>query len=382
MPKPFPVEFRRDVVAVARKHEAPISQIAKDFGISDATLHNWLKKADIEDGTRPGLTTAEASELRDARKRIRLLVTKRTRFSVGLLRSSLGSCPQKRKYPLVLDLAADAIPVAVTCRVLGFSKQAFYAWKAAPVTDRDWFDAHLINAAIDVHHDDPAFGYRFIADELEAQGFNASENRVARLCSVQQIWSVFAKKRGLTRKAGPPVHDDLVRRDFTATAPDELWLVDTTEHRTDEGKLYMCAIKDVYSNRIVGYSIDSRMKASLAVSALHNAIALRKPTGTVVHSDRGSQFRSHAFVRTLRANGLTGSIGRVGACADNAAMESFFALVQKNVLDRQRWATREDLRLALVTWIERSYHRKRRQRRLGRLTPLEFEIINTGLRAA
>ena len=193
------------------------------------------------------------------------------------------------KFPLVLDLAADGIPVAVACRVLSFSKQAFYAWKAAPVTERDWSDAHLINAALDVHRDDPAFGYRFIADELEDQGFSAGENRVARLCSSQRIWSVFAKKRGLTRKAGPPVHDDHVRRDFTATAPDQLWLTDITEHRTDEGKLYLCAIKDVYSNRIVGYSIDSRMKASLAVSALHNAIGLREPAGTVVHSDRGSQ---------------------------------------------------------------------------------------------
>ena len=102
------------------------------------------------------------------------------------------------KFPLVLDFAADGIPVAVACRVLGFSKQAFYSWKAAPVTDRDWTDAHLINAAVDVHRDDPAFGYRFIADELEHQGFSAGENRVARLCSSQRIWSVFAKKRGLT----------------------------------------------------------------------------------------------------------------------------------------------------------------------------------------
>ncbi len=205
---------------------------------------------------------------------------------------------------------------------------------------------------------------------------------MARLCSSQQIWSVFAKKRGLTRKAGPPVHDDHVRREFTAAEPDRLWLTDITEHRTDEGKLYLCAIKDVYSNRIVGYSIDSRMKASLAVSALHNAIALRDPEGTVVHSDRGSQFRSNAFVRTLKSNGLKGSMGRVGACADNAAMESFFSLLQKNVLDRQRWSTRADLRLAIVTWIEKTYHRKRRQRRLGRLTPVEFETISTGLKAA
>jgi putative transposase len=99
---------------------------------------------------------------------------------------------------------------------------------------------------------------------------------------------VFAKKRGLTRKAGPPVHDDLVDRQLTATAPNVTWLTDITEHSTGEGKLYLCAIKDVYSGRIVGYSIDSRMKASLAVAALRNAIARRSPVGTLVHSDRGS----------------------------------------------------------------------------------------------
>jgi putative transposase len=285
-------------------------------------------------------------------------------------------------FPLVLDLAADGIPVAVTCRALKFSKQAFYQWRANPVTQRDWDDAHLINAAYDIHHDDPAFGYRFIADDLADHGVVAGRNRVARLCSQQRIWSVFAKKRGLTRRSGPPVHDDLVRRRFTAVSANMLWLTDITEHHTGEGKLYLCAIKDVYSNRIVGYSIDSRMKARLAVTALHNAVATRQPVSTVVHSDRGSQFRSRKFVKALRDNGLTGSMGRVGACGDNAAMESFFALLQKNVLDRRRWATREDLRLAIVTWIEATYHRRRRQARLGRLTPIEFETMNPAAQAA
>jgi transposase InsO family protein len=179
------------------------------------------------------------------------------------------------------------------------------------------------------------------------------------------------------------VHDDLVDRQFTAAQPNLLWLTDITEHRTDEGKLYLCAIKDVHSNKIVGYSLDDRMKASLAVAALRNAIALRnRPAGTVVHSDRGSQFRSTAYVRTLKNNGLIGSMGRVGACGDNAAMESFFALLQKNVLDRQRWTTRTELRLAIVTWIERTYHRRRRQRALGKLTPIEFELLHTPVATA
>ncbi|MBB2925495.1 transposase InsO family protein [Cellulomonas cellasea] len=286
-------------------------------------------------------------------------------------------------YPLVDDLAADGIPVAVTCRVLGFSKQAYYAWRARPVTDRDWDDAHLINAAIAIHHDDPEFGYRFIADELPARGIVAGRNRVHRLCTAARLFSAHSKKRGTARRPGPPVHDDLVERDFTAPRPNQLWLTDITEHPTAEGKLYLCAIKDACTNRIVGYSIDSRMTSQLAVNALANAVALRRPTGTVVHSDRGSQFRSHTYVHALRTAGLTGSMGRVGACADNAAMESFFALLQKNVLNRHRsWATRQDLRLAIVTWIEKTYHRRRRQDRLGRLTPVEYETLLQAAHAA
>jgi putative transposase len=167
-------------------------------------------------------------------------------------------------YPLVLDLAADGIPVTVICRVLGFSEQAFYAWRRQPCSQRDWDNAHLVNAALDIHDDDPGFGYRFIADELPARGLAAGENRVARLCSQERIWSAFAKRRGLNRRAGPPVHDDLVDRVFTARRHNQPWLTDITEHPTAEGKLYLCAVKDLHSNRIVGYSIDSRMTASLA----------------------------------------------------------------------------------------------------------------------
>ena len=149
-----------------------------------------------------------------------------------------------------------------------------------------------------------------------------------------------------------------------------------TEHWTREGKLYLCAIKDVCSNKIVGYAIDKRMKASLAVRALENAVMQRGyPKGTIVHSDRGSQFRSRRFQKALKRHKLLGSMGRVGAAGDNAAMESFFSLLQKNVLDRKSWQTRKELRLAIVSWIEGKYHRKRRQRRLGKLTPVEFETI-------
>ncbi|MCY7287634.1 MAG: IS3 family transposase [Cryobacterium sp.] len=383
MPKAFPLEFRRDVVAVARKGDTPIARVAKDFGVSESCLQRWLKLADIEDGNRPGVTQADAAELREARKRIRLLEQENEILRRAAAYLSQAS-PPKMMFPLVRELAADRkIPVAVTCRVLGFSKQAYFTWRQNPVSQRDWDNAHLINAALDIHGDEPGFGYRFIADEIEAEaGITASERRVWRLCSQQRIWSTFSKKRGLNRKAGPPVHDDLVQRQFTAERANQLWLTDITEHWTDEGKLYLCAIKDLWSNRIVGYSIDSRMTAELAVAALRNAVALRDIDQTTLHSDRGSQFRSRKFVELLRHEGITGSMGRVGACGDNAAMESFFALLQKNVLNKKRWSTRQELRLEIVTWIERTYHRRRRQRGLGRLTPIEFEMIEPAAHAA
>ena len=231
----------------------------------------------------------------------------------------------------------------------------------------------------DAHRDDPEFGYRYLADEARDAGHAACDRTMWRVCSANGWWSAFGKKRGKNgKKPVPPIHDDLVKRDFTADAPNELWLADITEHRTGQGKLYLCAVKDVYSNRIVGYSISDRMKSRLAVNALNNAVARRtEVAGCILHTDRGSQFRSRKFVRALHHHDMVGSMGKVGAAGDNAAMESFFALLQKNVLDRRTWATRQELRIAIVTWIERTYHRRRRQTALGRLTPVEYETIMT-----
>jgi putative transposase len=198
---------------------------------------------------------------------------------------------------------------------------------------------------------------------------------VWRICRDHRWWSVFGKPKSRKgSKPGTPSHDDLVKRDFTATAPNQLWLSDLTEHRTKQGKLYVCAIKDVFSNRIVGWAIDERMKARLVVAAIEMAVARRGDVaGCILHSDRGSQLRARKVHRALARHGMVGSMGQVGAAGDNAAMESFFALLQKNVLDRRSWAIRDDLRIEIITWIERTYHRRRRQARLGRLTPIAYE---------
>ena len=292
-------------------------------------------------------------------------------------------------YPLVREMAAAGarvrVPVVVACRVLGFSTQGYYKWLKEPVCDRDRDDAEVINVLHDLHQDDPTLGYRFLKDELEHEGTICSENRVHRLCRIGGLWASHAKKRGKNGRPGPPVHDDLlatedehgrIRHRFTATAPNQVWLTDITEHPTREGKLYLCSVKDVFSNRIVGHSIDIRMKSSLAARAIQHAITLRSPEGTICHSDRGSQFRSRKVTRILRENGLKGSMGRVGSAGDNASMESFYSLLQKNVLNTRTWDTRDQLRHAIVYWIEAKYNRRRRQRGLGRLTPVEYETVH------
>ena len=232
-------------------------------------------------------------------------------------------------YPLVRELAAkDApvrVPVTVTCRVLKIARAPYYRWLQEPVTAADRARAYRANALFDAHRDDPEFGYRFLVDEARDDGEPMSDRTAWRICSEQGWWSAFGKKRARNgKKPGPPVHDDrcavvdkrgVTRHVFAAEAPNQLWLADITEHWTGEGKLYLCAVKDVFSNRIVGYSIDSRMKSRLAVAALDSAVARRGDVaGCVLHTDRGSQFRSRKHVRALHRHAMVGSMGRVGAC--------------------------------------------------------------------
>ncbi|MFH8932465.1 DDE-type integrase/transposase/recombinase, partial [Streptomyces pristinaespiralis] len=178
-------------------------------------------------------------------------------------------------YPLVRELAEDGIPVTVTCRVLEIARQPYYRWLADPVTDADLAEAYRANALFRAHKDDPEFGYRFLFYEARDAGQVMAERTAWRICSNNGWWSVFGKKRGKAKRPGPAVHDDHVQRNFTADAANQLWLGDITEHWTSEGKLYLCAFKDVFSNRIVGYSISDRMKSRLAVDALDNAVARR-----------------------------------------------------------------------------------------------------------
>lgn len=213
-------------------------------------------------------------------------------------------------------------------------------------------------------------GTRYLADGAESAGGGMCRLTAWRICSAGGWTSTISKKgRGRHRKAGPPVHYDLVERNFTAVGPAELWLTDIPEHWTAEGSC-TCA-RSRTSTRADRRLFDRHvMKSRLDVNALNSAVARRGGvTGCVLHGDRGSQFRSKKMQKAIRRHGMLGSVGRVGASGDNAAVESFFSLLQNNVLDRVTLATGDELRSAIVRWVERTYHRRRRQDRLGRLTP-------------
>ncbi|WFR67480.1 IS3 family transposase [Curtobacterium flaccumfaciens] len=390
MPKPYPKEFRDDVVRVAENRDpgVTIERIASDFGAHPMTLTKWLARSRAEKiavDTGAALPGDRDAEIRELRQRNRLLEQE-----VEVLRRAAAHLSQanlpKRLYPPVSELAADGIPAQATCRVLQLSHQPYSRWLANPITRSEVVAAYRANALFDAHRDDPEFGYRLLVDEARDHGEPMADRTAWTIASQNGWWSVFGNKRGRAgKKPGPAVHDDLctvtdadgrTRHVFTAEAPNRLWSTDITEHKTAESNLYLRAVKDACSGRIVGYSIDSRMKSRLAVTALENAVLMRGDvSGCVPHSDRGSQFRSRKLRRALTRHSMVGSMGRVASCGDNAAMESFFALLQKNVLNRRSWATREELRIAIVTWIERTYHRRRRQARLGRSTPIAFETI-------
>lgn len=192
-------------------------------------------------------------------------------------------------YPLVSEFAADGIPVTVSCRVLTLARQPYYRWRNDPVREADVLRAYRTNALDDAHGDDPTFGSRYLADEACRAGWRMSRRTAWKLCSQAGILSsAQRRRRGKAKETGPPVFDDHMQRQVRADAANPDWLTDITEHRTDEGKLCCCAVKDAFSNRIDGYSISDLVTSKLAVDAFRNAAARRgEVAGCIQRADRG-----------------------------------------------------------------------------------------------
>lgn len=215
------------------------------------------------------------------------------------------------------DLAANGIPITLTWRVLKLARQPYYRWLRSPLRAAEQHRAAGMNALIDAHAEDPEFGYRYLRDEAARAGTKMCRRTAWSLASAAGIVSAVQRPRvkGKKGRPGPPVFDDFVKRQFRADAPNRVWLSDITEHWTSTGKLYACAIKDGYSNRIVGYSMDSRMTFKLAVDSLNSAVARRggEVAGCILHANRGSQFRSRKRGHTLARHRMVASMGKVAS---------------------------------------------------------------------
>jgi transposase InsO family protein len=213
--------------------------------------------------------------------------------------------------------------------------------------------------------------------EIE-QGLIVNTKLVKRIMRELGLKGLPGPKKGHKNLKNAPTCEDLVQRRFSASAPNELWLTDITEHPTREGKLYCCVVLDLYSRKVVGWAIDRRCEAALVNDALAKASASRSTgPGTVIHSDHGSQFTSWAFTENVRRLGLVSSMGTVGDCYDNAPMESFWGSMQIELLNRQTWRTTLELAVAMADYIEHFYNGDRRHSSLGYLTPNEFEAAHS-----
>lgn len=280
---------------------------------------------------------------------------------------------------LVHELSRDGIDVTVACRVLKVSRSTYYDWLEQGPSRRDVDDAYLLDEIRDVHEASRAtYGAPRVHAELKlGRGHHIGRKRVARLMRIAGLQGICHRRKGRHRPA-PAVHEDLVRRHFVAEQPDQLWCTDVTEHPTDEGRVYCCAVLDVFSRRIVGWSIADHIRSELVVDALQMATWRRRPeVGAIVHSDRGSVYTSWIFGHRLREAGLLGSMGRVASSVDNTMMESFWSTMQRELLDRRRWNTRAELASAIFEWIEAFYNPVRRHTSIGSLSPVEFEALHT-----
>ena len=376
MARGYPPEFKRrvlDLIAAGRK----VADIARDLGVSGQTIYNWRRQDRIDRGLEPGLSSTELEELAKARRRIAELEAEvaAMKRSQELLKELV---PPKGRFDVIAQMADEGHPIKVACRILGVSESGFYAWRGRAPSARAIRHAWLTDLITQVHLESHrAYGAHRVHAELTlGLGVVVGHNAVALLMRRAGLQGLSgARRRRLVRQV--PTAADLVDRQFSRTAPDELWVTDITEHPTREGKVYCCCVLDAYSRRVVGWSIDSSPTATLVTNALGMAVGARTPApGALIHSDHGTQFTSWAFTERAKRSGLLPSMGSIGDCFDNAVVESFWARMQVELLDTRRWKTRVELANAIFEYIEMFHNRRRRHSSLGMLTPIEYEKMN------
>lgn len=285
------------------------------------------------------------------------------------------------RYKLI-DAEKANYPVSVLCKVLKVSRSGYYAWKDRPTSKRDQQNAALAERIREIHHKSrETYGYPRVHAELKALGVRCSRKRVARLMRKDGLRGcIRGRKRKHTTRRDPsavPV-PDLVGRNFAASAPNKLWTADITYVPTEEGFLYLAFILDVYSRKVVGWSMAKHLRSELVAAALEMAIRRRNPSaGLVHHSDRGSQYTALSFGKRLEEAGIVPSMSRIGSALDNAISESFVSTL-KSEIGVRRYPTGQAARASVFEFIELFYNRVRRHSSLGYLSPTEYEQATMG----
>jgi putative transposase len=278
----------------------------------------------------------------------------------------------------LIDAEKADYSISLLCRVLKVSRSGYYDWKDRPPSKRDRENAALTCQITQIHQRSRGiYGYPRVHAELQALGVRCSRKRVAKLMRKAGIQGCLRgrKRRTITRrdKRATPA-PDLVGRNFTAISSDRLWTADITYVRTQEGFVYLSFILDVYSRKVVGWSMSKSLRTELVVDALEMALWKRSPSsGLIHHSDRGAQYTALSFGKRLEEAGIVTSMGRTGSALDNAISESFVASLKTELLHRQRFCTRAAAKTAIFDYIEGFYNRQRRHSSLGYLSPCDYE---------
>ena len=277
----------------------------------------------------------------------------------------------------LIDAEKASYPISLLCRILRVSRSGYYGWKGRPPSERDRENAALTQKIREIHsRSRQLYGYPRIHAELRALGVRCSRKRVARLMRKAALRGCLRARKKRTTRRDPyaaPV-PDLVKRNFAAAAPNKIWTADITYVGTREGFLYLAFILDVYSRKVVGWSMASHLRTELVVDALEMALWRRRPgAGVIHHTDRGAQYTALSFGKRLEEVGIVPSMGRVGSALDNAISESFVASLKTELLHRHRFLTREAARTAIFDYIEGFYNRVRRHSSLDYSSPADYE---------
>ena len=281
-----------------------------------------------------------------------------------------------------IERRREEYPVRMMCRVLRVSRSGYYAWRERPVSPRTQKDRVLTAEIREVHQASRGvYGSPKITAELQDTGHTCGRHTVARLMRVAGLRGCPQRRFLVTTQRDPshPVAANLLEQDFTAAEPDQRWVSDLTYIPTHQGWLYLAVVMDLYSRRIVGWSMSPWKNRHLVVDALVMAWEQRQPTGQIIHhSDRGSQYTSDDFREALKERGITCSMSGRGNCYDNAAAESFFGLLKRERVSQVRYRTRDEARADIFDYIECFYNRKRRHGYLGYVSPVTYEEQKNG----